>query len=452
MNKYLLLGCLVSASIPSLTNAHYLDAQFPAVDAKKAELGKFLMFDKILSGNQNISCASCHHPLAGLGDGLALPVGEGGDGLGIVRNTGTDESAITERVPRNAPHVFNLAAKEFTTLFYDGRVAVDAESATGFVSPAGEQLPMGLDSALAVQAMFPVTSGAEMAGQEGENPVADATAAGRLAGENGVWNLLAKRLQANPEYVELFKGAFSAIKSAEDITYVHAANAIAAFEGSAWQCTDSLYDRYMNKQANGEDPSGVASADVMKGAELFYGKADCVACHSGHFMSDQEFHAIGVPQIGPGKGDNVDGYDDGHDDFGLEQVTGNSEDRYKFRTPSLRQVAQTGPWGHDGAFDTLEAMVRHHLNAKESLNNYDPSQAALPSRADLDAIDWVVHNDPVRRQAIADAISEDLPTVELTDAEVANLLDFLNALTDNNCIDLRRTTPARVPSGLTLYD
>lgn len=111
-----------------------------------------------------------------------------------------------------------------------------------------------------------------------------------------------------------------------------------------------------------------------------------------------------------GKGDNAEGYQEGRDDFGRERVTGNIDDRYKFRTPSLRQVAQTGPWGHDGAFDTLEGMVRHHLEAFNSLNEYNTGQAVLPSRNDLDAIDFTVQNDPGRRQLIADAISEDLTT------------------------------------------
>lgn len=433
-------------------NEHYLDSQFQKENKDKEILGKFLMFDKILSGNLNTSCATCHHPLAGLGDGLALSVGEGGQGLGISRNTGVGADAIVERVPRNAPHVFNLGAAQFTTLFHDGRVTVDSTQAGGFLSPAGEQLPEGLDNALAVQALFPVTSGTEMAGQAGENSVATAAAENRLGGENGVWDQLAKRLQNIPAYVELFKSAYSDINSASDITFVHAANAIGTFEGSAWRCTDSAYDRYVNKVLHGEDPSGIASENTMKGADLFYGKANCATCHSDHLQTDHSFHAIGMPQIGPGKGDNVDGYDDGKDDFGRERVTGDIQDRYKFRTPSLRQVAQTGPWGHDGAFDTLEGMVRHHLDALNSLNNYDTTQAALPSREDLDEEDFIVHNDPIRREEIANAISDDLPVIDLNDEEVAYLLDFLHALSDPGCIDLRHTVPSTVPSGLTVFD
>ena len=156
-------------------------------------LGRALFFDKIISGNRNISCATCHHPLAGTGDGLALPIGEGGNGLGLARDTGSGVDAVHERIPRHSPHVFNLGAKEFSVMFNDGRVSVDDSEPSGFNSPAGDQLPLGLNSVLAAQAMFPVTSSSEMAGQAGENPVADAAIEGMLAGENGVWELLAQR-------------------------------------------------------------------------------------------------------------------------------------------------------------------------------------------------------------------------------------------------------------------
>lgn len=426
------------------------DNDFPPRNQAKEALGKFLMFDKILSGNRNISCATCHHPLAGLGDGLALPVGEGGEGLGVTRNTGTGEDAIDERVPRNAPHVFNLGALDFTIMFHDGRVAVDLNQASGFATPAGAQLPPGLDSALAAQAMFPVTSATEMAGQAGENSVADAAAQNLLAGEGGVWDQLVDRLKGNTEYVDLFKQAYSDVDAAEDITFVHVANAIAAFEAAAWRCTDSPFDRYFNKLAAGQDPTDAVSPDAYSGGTLFYGKAGCSGCHDGPLLTDNQFHAIGVPQIGPGKGDNLDGYDDGLDDFGRERVTANPADRFKFRTPSLRQVAQTGPWGHDGAFDTLEAMVRHHLNAVDSLNSYAIGGAALPSRSDLDELDYLAHENPVRRQAIEDAI--EIAPVTLTEEEISQLLAFLHALTDQSCLDLRHTVPSRVPSGLPLYD
>ena len=100
----------------------------------------------------------------------------------------------------------------------------------GFASPAGADLPGGLDNVLAVQAMFPVLSATEMAGQRGENPVADAAADGDLA---LVWELLAARLRSVDGYVTRFVATFDDVSTAADITFVHAANAIAAFEAAA---------------------------------------------------------------------------------------------------------------------------------------------------------------------------------------------------------------------------
>jgi len=420
------------------------DGDFYPRDAAQEELGRLLFFDKILSGNLNTSCATCHHPLAGTTDWLSLPIGEGGLGLGTTRDTGHGADAVHERVPRNAPHVFNLGAREFVKMFHDGRVEVDPTHPSGFASPAGDDLPLGLDNALAVQAMFPVTSGAEMAGQSAENPVGVAAAVGDLAGPAGVWSLLADRLQANAEYVDLFIEAFDDVSSAADITFVHAANAIASFEAGVWRFDDSPFDRYLRGEHT------VMSVEARQGMQLFYGKAGCATCHSGTFQTDHEFHAVGVPQIGPGKGDNSPGYADGLDDFGRERVTGQSADRFAFRTPTLRNVALTGPWGHDGAFNTLEAMVRHQIDPARSLESYDEGQLQLPSRVDLDALDLLCHRDPARRATMAAYV--ELQPVKLKEREVERLLAFLHALTDPRVFDLRSDVPARVPSGLPLAE
>jgi len=88
-----------------------------------------LFYDKILSGTKNISCTTCHHALAETGDGLSLPVGEGGSGLGVTHDTGTEDDAIHERVPRNAPFIFNFGAYELEEMFHDGRVETVPSSA-----------------------------------------------------------------------------------------------------------------------------------------------------------------------------------------------------------------------------------------------------------------------------------------------------------------------------------
>ena len=153
-----------AAEIEPVVDAdYYKSGRFPAA---QVELGRLLFFDKILSGNRNIACATCHHPKHATADGLALGIGEGGVGLG--------------RIPRNSPSLANLGAKEFSRLFHDGRVEADPKGpwASGFWTPAGGQLPEGLDNALAAQAMFPVTSDVEMAGGP---PISSASARRRCA-------------------------------------------------------------------------------------------------------------------------------------------------------------------------------------------------------------------------------------------------------------------------------
>ncbi|MCF6299662.1 MAG: cytochrome-c peroxidase [Proteobacteria bacterium] len=420
------------------------DADYTPHAANKVALGKLLFFDKILSGNKNNSCSTCHHPLAWTGDGLSLPIGEGGDGIAVTRSTGYMDAGIHERVPRNAPQIFNLGAMEFDTLFHDGRVRVDASEPSGFLTPAGDDLPMGLDNVLAAQAMFPITSPTEMAGQEGENEVANAATAGDLAGENGVWNLLASRVQEIDEYVEMFKNVYADVNSASDISMVHIANSIGAFEGATWRADNSAFDKYLRGDTDAMSPNQIA------GMNLFYGEANCSQCHSGKFLTSHEFKSIGMPQIGPGKGDNLPGFRDGLDDFGRERETGNSADRFKFRVPSLRNALLTGPWGHAGAYNDLRSVIKHHLNPAQGLANYDSEQAILPYRRDLSALDFAVMNDTLSRNALLSNL--DIENVNLTETQIDRLLDFLDAVTDRSSIDLKTDFPLTVPSGLPVFD
>lgn len=443
----ILLACS-SAHAGALPDA-LTDADFRSASPEKVELGKNLMFDKILSGNKNISCGTCHHVLTDTGDGLSLPIGEGGQGLGVTRGNGAGADAVVERVPRNAPAVFNLGANHFTVLFHDGRVEVDETFPSSCKTPANFNLPTTLENVLACQAMFPVTSGTEMAGQAGENSIADAAAAGNLSGPGGVWEQIAARLQAIPEYVDMFKAAFpSEIIIAPDITYAHAANAISAFEGVNWRADNSPFDRYLRSDKK------AMSAAAVRGMKLFY-KGDnqggsCAQCHEGVFQTDNSFHAIAMPQIGAGRGSDSPGKSGGYEDFGREQVTGNHDDMLKFRTPTLRNVALTSPYGHSGAYDSLRGVVEHHINTVNSLYEYDSSQAVLISRPDLDAKDFVTMNDAERVSFIS--AYNQLPAMAYSSRQVDYILDFLHALTDPNSIDLRADFPLSVPSGLSVVD
>ena len=460
---------------PVVDEDYYFDAQAPAA---KIELGRMLFFDKVLSGNRNISCATCHHPAFSSADGLSLPLGEGPEGLGTERQTGDGlDRSVAGRVPRNSPGLFNLGAREFERLFHDGRVETDPNGYYdgGFITPAKWKLPEGLDNPLAAQAMFPVTSPVEMAGDKGENRIADAISLNNAAGRNGAWEQLAQRLRDIPEYVELFKAAYPAeVRSADDISYVMAANAIAAFEAMAFRSDDSPFDQYLR----GDDSA--LSAVQKHGAALFYGDAGCGNCHSGKFQTDHEFHAIAMPQIGPGKADGSDasywnetGIKALLEDFGRGRVTVREDDNYKFRTPSLRNVELTGPWGHSGSYDSLEAVVRHHLDPVGSLHSYDVEQAELPElggiveltasgskltqsfmaesrRAEFAKQDTWVQTNPALRQRIADA--NELEPVELSDEEVGAVLSFLNALTDPGSDRVNDLVPERVPSGPPVTD
>jgi len=112
----------------------------------------------------------------------------------------------------------------------------------------------------------------------------------------GVWSLLSARLRAIPEYVTRFADVFADINGAADITYAHAANAIAAFEEQQWRFDDSPFDHCLRGN------KGSMTMDQIRGIKLFYGKAGCPIYHSGKFQTDHNFHAIVMPQIGPGKG------------------------------------------------------------------------------------------------------------------------------------------------------
>ncbi len=422
------------------------DYDFRTPSDEKVELGRVLMFDKILSGNRNISCGTCHHSLTDTGDGLSLPVGEGGKGLGVTRSADHADDTIHERVPRNAPPVWNAGDNAIHTMFHDGRVTTvtGAGFPSGCDTPAKHDLPDNLENVLACQAMFPVTSATEMAGQPADgNPVAIAADAGNLP---LVWELLAQRLRAIPEYVTLFQAAFPGdVIDAGDITYAHAANAIAAFEGVAWRADNSPFDRYLRGD------KGAMSKNARLGMELFYegdsnGHA-CAECHSGLYQTDLGFHAIAMPQIGSGRGSGPLGTED----FGRQQVTGLETDKHKFRTPSLRNVALTAPYGHSGAYNTLRAVVEHHMDPVYSLYAYE-KQAILPAHPTLDAGNYAAMDDPDAVARIAAA--NELVPFTYTGEEVDRIIDFLHALTDPGTIDLRSDLDVLrgVPSGLPLDD
>ncbi|MCG7520557.1 cytochrome-c peroxidase [Ruegeria sp. Ofav3-42] len=402
------------------------DDDFLSFDMEQAAIGHQLFYDPILSGNQNIACAHCHHPDFGTSDGLSLGIGEGGQGLGPDRTPGTGDDKIRKRIPRNSPGLWNLGAKDIHTVFHDGRLSISDVYGNGFNSPAQEWLPSGLNSLLAAQALFPLTSQFEMAGNVAENQV---TGAVHDRIDKG-WPILAKRVRTDPKYGPAMVAAFEGIETAEDITITQIANALAAFMAIEWRSTDSPFDQYLAGDTNALSPA------QTNGMDLFFGKAQCSICHSGPLLSDQKFHALALPPFGPGRTRQWDPY---VRDVGRMGESDRLEDAYRFRTPMLRNVALTAPYGHNGAFPDLESMIRHHLDPAASLANWVPEMAALPKVPWLQKADFVVWQDQFEMQRVRRKI--DIAPLTLSQAEITDLVAFLHALTGSS-VD---TPPFGVP-------
>lgn len=369
-----------------------------------ADLGALLFFDKILGGEQNQACVSCHHPLTATGDGLRLSRGVGSSGVGRAREDGPGPI-----IPRNAPPVWNGIL--FDVQFWDGRVS---EGADGVIrSPDGVETDV--DTALWAQAKFPVTSVDEMRGTFMPH-----------ASNQALRDALAARVAAIPQYVELFSQVFGD----ETVTYTRIAEAMAAYEASLTP-VDAPWFSYVR------GARGAISTKAKRGALVFYGKGRCGLCHSGDRFTDLAFHNLGIPQFGPGKGDGADG----QDDFGRERVTGRAADRYKFRTPTLINVDTHAPYGHDGAYASLEAIVRHHLDPVRALRHYDYDQGTLEP----------VFRSSLRPTAPLLATLDPLVAwpVHLSERELGDLLAFLATLTDEQATaQAVATIPSSVPSGL----
>lgn len=382
-----------------------MPSDFRQHDPTEVAFGKALFFDPLLSGNRNISCASCHNPAYGTGDGLALGVGEGGIGAGQDRRIGTAKTLQS----RNAPALWNLGARQVRRLFHDGRVE---QRGAGFVTPAGAQLPAGINSLLAAQALFPLIARSEMAGDPEENDVANA------AQDNAqkAWALIAQRVEKAERYKEYLPE--------DGLNISNIVNAIAAYVDAEFRAANTTaFDRYL---------SGVHTAltdQERQGLELFFGPAGCARCHSGPLLSDQQFHALAMPQFGPGL---TRRFDPVARDPGRMAVTDDPADAYAFRTPFLRNVANTAPYGHNGAFATLPDMLRHHSDPIGSFASWLPENVALPKLNTSAQDPFALVTDSIENARILNAFRLQntgavLP-MRLSESDITKLVAFLNSL------------------------
>lgn len=409
----------------------------PYEETKKYLLGQALFFDSILSGNRDVSCATCHLLRRGTSDALPRSIGVGRLGLGEGRRL---DGAVIEH-PRNSLDLWNRDNNAVKTLFWDGRVeALDPKERT-FRSPLSDSLPSGMENVLAVQALFPLARSDEMLGEPGDRsssdlPLEHADQPNELAGstidKQGVQRITAvhdaiiERLLGQTadeladwqrKYRRLFRVAYPGKEIAE-MTIADLANAIAHFEEIAFATRNTAWDRYVAGDLN-------AIPDRAKsGAIIFFGKGRCAVCHAGPLFSDFEFHSLAVRQRDPETGV-------GQDDLGRYDVTKDFTDLYKFRTPPLRNVTLTSPYFHNGTAMTLSEAIGHHQNPLAIADQYDETGAVKLNIDQINSVDFVLRRG-----------------IDISESDVRELIEFLKTLEDYPSELEDDIIPHSVPSGL----
>lgn len=398
------------------------------VDGQLADLGRNLFHDPILGLNDDNSCSGCHAATAGFGDTQSIAIG-------VENNFVVGPDRAGPRNQRRTPMAANTAF--FPNLMWNSRFASLSfdpfDNSGGFSFPAPEGLSLSYQPHLLVsQAFIPPTERVEAAGFT-------------FPGDNfAIRDEVIRRLNGVPEYRKLFGKIFPSVKSGGPITYDTFAKAIAEFEFTL-VFANAPIDRFARGEKN------ALTDDQKKGALLFFGSANCAACHavsgqSNEMFSDFKVHVIGVPQIAPQAGNPAAGnvVFDGpgqNEDFGLEQVTGNPADRYAFRTSPIRNVALQPAFFHNGAFTRLEDAIRFHLNPAAGALSYNPTAAGV-------AADLRGPTGPVVPASRLDPLMQ--TPVSLTPEEFRQLVDFVrNGLLDPRAKpeNLRKLIPAKVPSG-----
>jgi cytochrome c peroxidase len=276
-----------SPSLPwPLTQFPELPEVAREVPEARVELGNLLFYDPILSSDKETACATCHSEFWGMSDALPVAVGHGAGALAGPGREGPNT------LRRNSPALFNLAFRQ--TLNWDGGVESMEE-----------------------QALMPLSAADEM----------------NLHPDDAV-----AELEAIPEYVELFAGAFPDNPS---VTVENLASALAAFQRT--MVSDrSLYDAYARGQTR------VFDEGLVKGMFLF-AEMGCSDCHAPPLFESETFANRNIEEL------------EGVVDGGRAEVTGRADDIRKFRTPTLRNAFVTEPYFHDGSVKELSEAVRHEL-------------------------------------------------------------------------------------------
>jgi cytochrome c peroxidase len=330
----------------------------------KVALGRLLFWDPILSGRQDVACATCHHPRFGYAENRDLSIGVDGIGLGASRHF--REGSAIPFVKRNSQTILNAVFNGIS----DG----------GAYEPSTAPMFWDLRTrSLELQALEPLKTLEEMRGDAytEANAVASVTA----------------RLNANVEYRRLFAGAFN---SRQAITGDQLGKALAAFQRSL-TANNAPFDRYMRGATD-------AMTDAQVRGMQRFARVGCINCHHGPMFSDYQLHVLGVP-----------------DNPRLPVSDAGAEQRYAFRTASLRNLTYTAPYMHSGVFDSLRDVLEFYDDVSGRRGR---ARNAHVSREQLD---------PLLRQ------------LRDPDDRAGDLIAFLQALSDDS---FDRTIPGRVPSGL----
>ena len=345
------------------------------------ELGRLLFWDPILSGSRDIACVSCHHPEFAYADGRPLSLGTGSAGLGPKRTDTT--GGMIPMTSRNSPTILNVG---FNGLDDNRRRRQSFDGTVASVNQANA--PMFWDNrvrSLELQALEPIKAFEEMRGS--------------AYPEDAALDTVVARLEEIPEYVALFESAFGTPAS---VTAPRIGAAIAAFERTL-TAMNSPFDRYRSGHTT------ALTAAQRRGMEAF-DDVGCDRCHDGVMFSDFDLHAEGVAE------------------HPLLEAADAGDGRFRFRTPTLRNIALTPPYMHNGTLETLEDVLVFYDNGRSE--NPNVSNAGRRQQGNgLARLD--------RRFRRVDNMNE---------REMADIVRFLEALTDPN---FDRSIPARVPSGLT---
>ena len=245
-----------------------------------------------------------------------------------------------------------------------------------------------------------------------------------------------------------FQNAFGSSQDAEDlVTFDNIVLALAEYERSQVFVANPWRD-YVQGNNN------AISEAAKRGAILFFTPANeqgggCNQCHSGDMFTDEQHHAIGAPQFGPGKGNPND------NDFGRENITGLQVHRFRFRTPSLLNVTSSGPYMHTGAYETLDDVLDHYDNPGDTVDDFfdDGGWCQLPQ---YDGVADCVNLYPTAEQNSQMALNkidmerqnndpQALPNINLNNGERNDIVAFLEALTDP-CVESRACLAPWIPA------